>query len=423
MATNLIAQLMNVFSGDTLDGVASTLGESSASTQTALGGVLPALVGGLVNQVSTPSQANALLDAMKRNKLDSGPLTDASSALRAPDGLSTLMSAGRPLMNSLFGGRSGGIADWVSSLSGVSRSSSSSLLALALPVVLGQIGKYVSGAGWNASSLMSFLGEQKGFLRDAPAGLASVLEGGEATVRRSAAAYETDEARPRVAAPVAAPEMAHGKRSGWLWAVPLLLLIPLLGFFMTRREEPRTVVADTPSRTVAPGVADAERPVATSLEPAAALGPFVERKLPNDLLLRVPANGVESKLIAYINDPSQGVSKETWFSFDRLEFETDSATLRPESSEQLRNIADILKAYPQVDVKIGGYTDNTGEEAHNMKLSQERATATMNQIASYGIDPSRMQAEGFGENHPVADNDTPEGRQRNRRIDIRVTEK
>jgi outer membrane protein OmpA-like peptidoglycan-associated protein len=416
-----MAQLMNAFGGDTLNGVASMLGESSASTQTALGGALPALVGGLVNQASTPTQANALLDLMKRSKLDAGPFTDPSTALRAPDGMQVLMSAGRPLMNSLFGGRSGGIADWVSSLSGVSRSSSSSLLAMALPLVLGQIGKYVSGAGWNASSLMGFLGEQKGFLRDAPAGLASVLNAGDTEVKRPAVAYDADEARTRVAAPAMAPETTPSRRSAWLWAVPLLLLIPLLGFFLTRRDEPRPAAVNAPTRTLTPpSVPDAERPVATTLASVAGLGPFVERQLPNNLSLRIPSNGMESKLIAYIDDPAP-VGTGTAFSFDR--FETDSATLRPESSEQLRNIADILKAYPNVRVKIGGYTDNTGDAAQNVQLSQARSAATMNHIAGLGIDPSRMEAEGHGSANPVADNGTPEGRQRNRRVDISVTQK
>ena len=89
----------------------------------------------------------------------------------------------------------------------------------------------------------------------------------------------------------------------------------------------------------------------------------------------------------------------------------------------MRNIAEILRAYPQVKVQIGGHTDNVADANYNLKLSRERATNTMNQIASMGIDRSRLDAEGYGETRPVADNSTDEGRQRNRRVDIRVTEK
>jgi outer membrane protein OmpA-like peptidoglycan-associated protein len=424
MATNLIAQMMNEFRGDTLNGVASALGETPAKTQSALGGVVPALIGGLAGSVTSPDQANSLLNVIKTNKLDSGPFTDISGAVRAPGGINSLMTMGRPLMDSLFGGRSGGITDWVSSLSGVSRSSSSSLLGLALPLVLGQIGKRVMSSGWGASSLLNLLGEQRQYLQDAPAGLANVL--GDTTARQ-VGTYETEGARhvgtyesgTRRQPVVAAYQSPPQRRSPWLWALPLLLLIPLLLYFMSRREAPREAVVETP---VAPRTTpDAPRVI----EPGgvAGLGAFVERQLPNNISLRIPSNGVESKLLAYIQDPNQVPSRETWFSFDRLEFEPNSATLLPRASEQLQNIANIMKAYPQVNVKIGGYTDNTGDSAANLKLSQDRADAAMNQIASLGIDRSRLEAEGYGQENPIADNSTEAGRQRNRRVDIRVTEK
>jgi hypothetical protein len=99
------------------------------------------------------------------------------------------------------------------------------------------------------------------------------------------------------------------------------------------------------------------------------LGAFIDTKLPNGINLRIPSNGVENKLLSFISDPSKVVDRTTWFSFDRLEFDTDSATLKPSSREQLQNIAAILQAYPQVSLKIGGYTDNSGDAAHNLKLS------------------------------------------------------
>jgi hypothetical protein len=83
----------------------------------------------------------------------------------------------------------------------------------------------------------------------------------------------------------------------------------------------------------------------------------------------------------------------------------------------------IMRAYPNVKVEIGGYTDNTSDSAHNLELSRARASAAMEQIANQGIDRARLSAQGYGEQNPVADNSTAEGRQRNRRVDIRVTEK
>jgi len=86
---------------------------------------------------------------------------------------------GGPLVESLFGARAGGIADWISSFSRISRASSSSLLGLVLPLVLAQIGNVVKGTGWSGSNLMTLLGEQRQFLQNAPAGLAGVLGRGD----------------------------------------------------------------------------------------------------------------------------------------------------------------------------------------------------------------------------------------------------
>jgi outer membrane protein OmpA-like peptidoglycan-associated protein len=74
-------------------------------------------------------------------------------------------------------------------------------------------------------------------------------------------------------------------------------------------------------------------------------------------------------------------------------------------------------------IKLGGYTDNTGDPQANLTLSQQRADTVMADLVKLGVDASRMKAEGYGQEHPVADNSTEEGRAKNRRIDIRVTGK
>ena len=156
---------------------------------------------------------------------------------------------------------------------------------------------------------------------------------------------------------------------------------------------------------------------------AADVGNWLEQRLPDGVNLNVPPSGIESRLVAFISDPNRPVDRTTWFEFDRLTFETGSAALRPESKEQLDNIAAILKAYPSVNVKVGGYTDNTGDDAANLKLSQDRASAVERELVSRGIADDRIEAEGYGEQHPVADNSTEEGRAKNRRIALRVTAK
>ena len=140
-------------------------------------------------------------------------------------------------------------------------------------------------------------------------------------------------------------------------------------------------------------------------------------------MVTVPERGVENRLLAFIVDTSRVPDTTTWFDFDRLLFNTGSATLQPQSKDQLRDIAAILKAHPNAHVKIGGYTDNVGSAADNLTLSQERADNVRAQLVSMGVDPSHLSAEGYGEQHPVADNSTESGRAMNRRISMLVTQK
>ncbi len=136
----------------------------------------------------------------------------------------------------------------------------------------------------------------------------------------------------------------------------------------------------------------------------------------------VDDDGVEANLVNFIKS-DKVVDKTTWFDFDRLTFKTGSATLEAKSQEQLKNVAEVLKAYPNVNIKLGGYTDNTGDANANLKLSNDRAQSVKTELVNMSISDSRLEAEGYGQEHPVATNDTDEGRAQNRRISVRVTKK
>ena len=147
------------------------------------------------------------------------------------------------------------------------------------------------------------------------------------------------------------------------------------------------------------------------------------KALPTNFELKGRKDGIESSLVNFL-EGSAAVDKTTWFNFDRLTFATGSAQLDMEKSkDQLTNIAEILKAFPKTKLKIGGYTDNTGDAAANLKLSDDRADAVEDALEALGISDDRLDSEGYGDQHPVASNDTEEGRAQNRRIAVRVTEK
>lgn len=103
-------------------------------------------------------------------------------------------------------------------------------------------------------------------------------------------------------------------------------------------------------------------------------------------------------------------------------FDVNSATLKAESAAKLDNLVAFLNEYPQANVEVVGYTDTSGAAAYNQKMSEKRAESVANALVEKGIDASRIQARGEGENNPIASNDTLEGRQQNRRVEVIVPE-
>jgi OOP family OmpA-OmpF porin len=103
-----------------------------------------------------------------------------------------------------------------------------------------------------------------------------------------------------------------------------------------------------------------------------------------------------------------------------VEFEFDSEVLTAEGRETVQEVAATLASLPGVRVEIAGHTDDVGEDDFNMDLSQRRAESVRNYLVELGLARARFDTTGFGESRPIADNETPEGRQRNRRTEFRV---
>ena len=102
-------------------------------------------------------------------------------------------------------------------------------------------------------------------------------------------------------------------------------------------------------------------------------------------------------------------------------FDTGKADLRAGARERLAKVAGILIAYPDIQVEIDGYTDNTGAAAFNQQLSEERAQVVRDYISQQGVPTGSISVHGFGEDSPLASNDTPSGRQQNRRVELVVS--
>lgn len=101
-------------------------------------------------------------------------------------------------------------------------------------------------------------------------------------------------------------------------------------------------------------------------------------------------------------------------------FRTDSSELSPEAKSLLDKVSSTLVEYNQTMIEVAGHTDSTGRPEYNQSLSERRAQSVATHLSSRGVPQPRMIIVGGGQNHPVASNDTPEGRAQNRRVEITI---
>lgn len=122
--------------------------------------------------------------------------------------------------------------------------------------------------------------------------------------------------------------------------------------------------------------------------------------LPNGKVLDAYKGGIEDQLVAFLKTDYKSLGadslKNIWFNFDNLNFATASANILPASQVQIDNLAAILKAFPASKIKIGGYTDKTGDEAKNLSLSKGRAASVQAALAKAGVGAQVIGADGYG---------------------------
>ena len=404
---NVLDSLKAYITPELIGSAAQMLGENENGISKAIGGLAPTILAGLLEKSSDTNAMSNLFSSI--SNFDSGVL----------DNLGGLIGGGNlahndpkdtagQLLGSIFGSKVPAITNAIAAFSGVKQSSASSLLGLAGPLVMGLLSKKISSGGLNLSGLVSLLaGEKSNILNMLPAGIGSVLglsNIGTGAVNTGAASEST---------------------SGNRWLMPLLLLLGLgaaIVYYMKNCTKPALPEVKAPVMAVVDSVAIK---AAAAAEAAKTATVGFMKKLASGFEIKGSTNGIENKMITFIEDATKPLDKNLWFDFDHLNFKTGSAELDMDySKQQLTNIYEVLKAFPKVKIKVGGYTDSDGNDKANMALSQKRAETVMAALVAMGIEKGRLAAEGYGEQHPVCPaNDTPECKAQNRRIAVRVTEK
>jgi OmpA-OmpF porin, OOP family len=400
--SSYLATIAEAIPSNVLHSIATQFGAPQSTILEGIQTSVAAVMSGLSQKASDPTFLSQLMQRVSGAQ-DTGLASAlANGALANP--ASPFLTTTRQFLSTVFGDKLGSLNQAIAGSTGIGSAGATTLLAVGTHAVLSFIGNKTRDGSVVAGTLPAFLANESN-------AMSAMLPAG---FRTGAVHTHKVEVNPVVAQSVVEEKTS---RSPLLWILPLLLALLGLGWWWYHSQQPAPVATTTPE----PAVQPATTPVTSST--GVDLGPLRDVALPDGTTVRVPQLGVEGKLLAFIQDPNKTPDKTSWFDFDRLLFATGSTTLEPQSKDQLASVAAILKAYPAVHLTIGGYTDNTGDAASNLKLSQGRADSVVAQLGSMGIDTSRLTPKGYGEEHPVGDNSTAEGRAQNRRISMLVTAK
>ena len=426
---NLFNVLDHEVSDDVIGKIGAYLNEPPARTKDGLAKAIPAILCALHQKTATTAGQSDVFGLLQRGGFDARPRDNLATIASSPGGLADLAKVGGPLLAMLFGARQSPLIDWLASAAGLSKSAATSLLALAVPMVLSVVGRLAASTGtFDVASVTRLIKDQGAALSNAsPPGLAQALgvsHCGEAPVR---------------VAPAAA------SRGPWWWLLPLLLLALLLFAWRSCQREPvREPVA--PPATLAPPrpvVSLSAAPAAVkqgqcatltwsstnasnvSIEPAVGkVDPSVSKQVCPATITQytITAAGAGGSQTASTTVTVTALAPRVKVFTEAALFDFDKAVLKPEGQEQIKAYREEAKDdLSRADkVTITGHTDNVGQHDYNATLSLQRAEAVRDYLIVLGADASKFQVIGAGETKPIADNTTDVGRAMNRRVEVEV---
>ncbi len=435
MSFNLLDVAKGLVTRELVAKASSFLGESETGVAKAFSGILPSLINGITEKASSSTEGAGTIANLAYSAHNSNFLNNIGDFFKSDNNTGSLLNKGAGILSGLFGdSKVGALTNLISNFSGVKSSSAGSLLSMAAPMLLSLLGKHASSDNVNSTGLASLLTSQKSSVMKA---LPDGLNLGNVF---SSLSNDIKYVPNRVASTATAETTEIKNEGGLKWLLPLLLLALVAAaawYFFGKGCSSGPAISDTidslKSKTeqVAGDIKDGTLSAVGKLDSLTGdwmydAGREVTIDLPNNAgKLVVGENSTENKLYKFLasNDQLDTV-KGNWFEFTNVRFKTGGTQLDSGSMVQLQNMVAITKAFPKAEFKLGGYTDNTGDSAANVVLSQKRAEAVISQLKKLGISATSISgAKGYGPQWPLADNATPEGRAQNRRVAVNVKAK
>ncbi len=444
-----IIETVKSFIGETLVKKASEhLGESESSVSKALQGAIPSILAGLLSKSATSSSGSSGIFDLIKSAAGSGILNKLDGLLDADHLTNTESGTGATIwswIKSIFGHRANNIVNAISGFADINNSSASSLLSLAVPAVFSSVNKEIEDKNITASGLGTWLSSKKTEILGAiPSGLnlSHALGVEDLNLLGSTGIDEPAANIPAHVSHEAADDEKVSTAGKWLWPLLLLLALAALIYFLSKKGCNPDGSAGGDATTEHGDGHDTTTGNNTHVDNTVTLtgkldtlsgdfvydeGDTVTIELPNNAgNVKVGKYSTEAALYHFLNDPNSVLDtvKGNWFDFTNVRFETGKSTILPSSLKQLENLVKIANGFPTAQFKIGGYTDNTGNPANNLALSKTRAGVVAAKVKELGGSAnSFISHEGYGQEHPVASNDTPEGRAQNRRVSVNVKAK
>ncbi len=459
---NLFEELKELLVGEVASKAANLLGEKEEKVKTAIEGLIPTFVGGLMKRASNEAGATTLMNVVKKGNHDGSIIEQLDDLLKNKENFAGFVEKGNSVVSMLLPDKKSSIATMISQFAGVRNSSATALLSVVAPLVVGKLGKLVTSQGLDKTGLANIILDQRSSLLDETPenlqpkmidvlGLSTFLSEEikpvqfatgtiksnttqtitpKKPVENTAVTYSDKDYEADESAGMAIPK----------WLLPtafIAIVLGVIGYFAAtydwselrssstpepdsaQSEQVTNAKIDTTNLPQDTAVVKVDSTVAAVIVPTPTKAMGVS--LPNGQKIDLAEGSFNYKFAKYLTDSSAKINQT--FTFDNLNFESNTPNFVAGSEKTVQDLAKIMTAYPRVQVKLTGYTDNTGDSLQNRKLSLKRAFAVKNLLVANGIQDLRIDFTGKGALYPVASNATEEGKAKNRRIEVKVVKK